>query len=75
MPATSSLFLRLQGAMRTYQIRNSDLARELKCTPRTITHRFAGTRPWTLEEMYATMDLIHADHDQLHIYFPPGGKE
>ena len=63
----------LSGKLRQLDIRHKDLANILDMSAASVSHRFVGRIPWSIEEMYQIMDLIKAPYDQLHIYFPKGG--
>ena len=55
-------------------IRQKDLARILDLTPASISHRFTGRVPWTIDEMYRILEICRAVPEDLHIYFPPKGS-
>ena len=40
----------------------------------SISHRFRGRTPWSIDEMYQLLDICRAQPEELHIYFPRGGK-
>ena len=49
------------------------LARRLLRSKRCISLRMMAKYPWTLDECYQIMDLLHIPHDQLSVYFPKDG--
>lgn len=66
-------YKKLRGAMAEHDITQEILARHLLIGRRTMSAKFTATSPWNISEMYAAMDLMNLPHDQMHIYFPPGG--
>ena len=69
----AKLYKKLRGALIEHDMTMQDLARCLLVSHRTIAARFSTEQPWTVDEMYSTMDLLGLPHDQLHIYFPADG--
>ena len=63
----------LRGALVAADITEKYLARKLLRGVTYVSHRMSGKEPWALDECYQILDLLHIPHDQLHIYFPPGG--
>jgi len=63
----------LSGRLKQLGIKHSDLARMMDLSPASISHRFTGKKPWSIEEMYFLLDLCRAQPEELHIYFPPRG--
>lgn len=63
----------LAGRLRQLGLQQIDLGRELGLCPTAVSHRFTGRTPWTIEEMYKVLDLIGADPEELHVYFPRDG--
>ncbi len=55
-------------------ITQSDIARKLNISRGTVSARFSGHSPWTQEEMYALMDMLHEPYRKMHLYFPRNGK-
>lgn len=43
--------------------------------PSNISDRFVGRTDWKLDEMYAVLDFLGIPAEDMHIYFPRGGKE
>ena len=56
------------------EVRQSDLAEHLNVSTAHISHLMNGHRPWTLNEAYATLELIGAGTEEFTKYFPKGGK-
>lgn len=67
------LYTALRGALVARDLQHTDLARLLLISEGSVSNRFRGLHPWTVEEMYSIMDWLGLPHDQLHIYFPPNG--
>lgn len=60
----------LAGRLHQLGIRQLDLARVLGMSPASVSHRFCGRVPWSIEEMYQLLDICRAQPEELHIYFP-----
>lgn len=67
------MFRHLSGRLKQLGINQSDLAKKFGLSQASISHRFSGKVPWTLDEMYRLMDICQANYEELHIYFPRGG--
>lgn len=63
----------LSGRLRQLGIRQKDLADHLGLSQASISHRFCGVVPWTIDEMYELLSICQAKPEELHIYFPKGG--
>lgn len=61
----------LAGRLKQLGIRKCDLAYMLGLSATSVSNRFTGTTPWSIDEMYKIMDICQAPAEQLHIYFPP----
>lgn len=64
----------LRGLMAANEDTQVDVARELKLGVCSVSHRMMGREPWRVDEMYALMDRYHRPHSEMHIIFPPGGR-
>ena len=64
----------LSGRLRQLGIRQTDLARAMGLSEASISHRFRGRTPLSIDEMYQLLDICRAQPEELHIYFPRGGK-
>ena len=60
----------LSGRLQHLGIRQMDLAKVLNICPSSVSHRFCGRVPWTIDEMYQLLDICRASPEELHIYFP-----
>lgn len=60
----------LAGRLKQLGIRQQDLAGPLGMNVSSVSHRFTGRTPWSVDEMYKLMDICRADPSELHIYFP-----
>lgn len=67
------MFNKLRGKLHELDIDQSYLAHKLKICPMSVSRKMTGKRPWTLDEMYAVMDLIQEPYEKLHEYFPKDG--
>lgn len=67
-------YARLRGLMMSHDETQIDVARVLKLGVTSVSHRMTGREPWKIDEMYALMDRYHQPHDELHLVFPPGGR-
>lgn len=63
----------LSGRLRQLGIRQQDLANRWGVSQATISHRFSGRVPWTIDEMYDLLSMCRAEPEELHVYFPPNG--
>lgn len=63
----------LAGRLRQLGITQGDLAKRWGVTQATISHRFCGRIPWSIDEMYDLLNLCRAKPEELHVYFPPRG--
>lgn len=67
-------YMRLRGLMAANGDTGADIARELKLGQTTLSHRMMGHEPWRVDEMYALMDRYRMPHSELHLVFPPEGR-
>lgn len=65
----------LSGRLRQLGIRQMDLAKVLGVCEASISHRFCGRVPWTIDEMYQVLDICRATLEELHLYFPNPAQE
>ena len=63
----------LSGRLKQLGITQGDLAKRWSVSQATISHRFCGKTPWTIDEMYDILEICHAQPEELHIFFPPKG--
>ena len=63
----------LAGRLKQLGVRQAELGDMLGLCSTSISHRFTGRTPWSLDEMYKIMVICQAPPEQLHIYFPKGG--
>ena len=67
------MYLFLAGRLKQLGVRQAELGDMLGLCSASISHRFTGRTPWSLDEMYKIMEICQAPPEQLHIYFPKGG--
>lgn len=67
------MYLFLAGRLKQLGLRKCDLANMLGVSATSVSNRFTGATPWSIDEMYKIMDICQAPAEQLHIYFPKGG--
>lgn len=64
---------KLRGAMMAADIDSRYLARKILRGQTYVSHCMMGHQPWTVEECYKILDLIHAPYSEFAEYFPPKG--
>lgn len=64
----------LAGRLRQLELTQKDVARALGVGQPAVSSRFNGRVPWTSDEMYQILDLCRAQPEELHLYFPRGGR-
>ena len=67
-------FKLLRDKLRSCEITQEILAEELKVGTDTISRKINAHFPWTLDQMYAILDLIGEKPDSMHRYFPRNGQ-
>lgn len=67
------MYRHLAGRLKQLGVRQAELGDMLGLCSASISHRFTGRTPWSLDEMYKIMEICQAPPEQLHIYFPKGG--
>lgn len=68
------LFSYLRGRLRQLDIDQVSLARRMGLKQPTVSNRLTGRTAWTIDEMYQVLEICEAPPEDLHIYFPKGGK-
>lgn len=68
------LFAKLRGAFMEKGIDQEYVAEYINRSVWYVTRRMCGHEDWLLSEMYALLDLVKADPEELHEYFPKGGN-
>lgn len=68
-----TVFRKLRGKLKEFDIDQAYLANKFGVSVMTISHCMTGKKQWTLDWMYAILDLICEPYDQLNVYFPKGG--
>ncbi len=66
---------RLRAALTEHGIEQLYLAKLMHRSVRYVNERLTGKAAWRQDEMYFLMDTLHISHDQMHLYFPPNGRE
>lgn len=69
------LFKKLRGKLKEMDIDQKYLAKFFDLSQASISHRLTNHISWTLDEMYAVMDLILEPYELLNEYFPKGGRD
>ena len=67
------MYRHLSGRLKQLGINQGDLAKRFNLSQASISHRFSGRVPWTVDEMYQLLDICQATPEELHVYFPRGG--
>lgn len=67
------MFRKLRGKLKEFDIDQAYLASKFGCSTMTISHCMTGKKQWTLDWMYAILDMIAEPYEQLYVYFPRGG--
>jgi len=68
------VFRKLRGKLKELDVDQKYLAKLFDLSQSSVSHRLTSLTPWTLDEMYFVMDLIHEPYEKLHEYFPKGGR-
>lgn len=68
------LYQYLRGRLRQLGYENRDLCEVLNVNESNISCRMTGKTQWGIEEMYKVLDLCRDVPENLHLYFPRGGK-
>ena len=63
----------LQAQLKAAGIDRKYHAELLKISLSSYYTKMRADRPWTVEEIYQTMDLLRLPYEQISIVFPPGG--
>lgn len=72
-------FKLLRDTLHSKEIRQQDLADHIAetlggtCSLSHISNLINGRNQWDLDEMYATLELLNVEPEQLHVFFPKGG--
>ena len=69
----NKMYSYLAGRLRQLGISQEDLGYVLNLKTGAISHRMTGRTAWNIDEMYKVLDVIRAQPEELHIYFPPKG--
>lgn len=64
---------KLRGALLAADMDERYLAGKLLRGTVYVSQRMMGKHPWTLDECYQILNMLHIPHDQLPVYFPPKG--
>ena len=66
--------LKIRGLLAEHGMTIAELAYQLGKSKPHINHCLVGKSQWRLDEMYGILDYFEIPYDQMHIYFPKGGK-
>lgn len=69
------LFPYLRMQMAAQDVSSRYLARELRLSESQMSNLLAGKCVWTLDKMWAVMDLLSLPPEDLGKCFPAGGKQ
>lgn len=68
------LYMKLRGLLHENDHTQLDLQPLLVRSESYITDRMTGKRSWELNDCYTILDWLNVPADQIHEYFPEGGK-
>ena len=71
--ANTECYFELRKAFKALGITQADIAKRIGKGTSYVTNRLAGTEPWTQNEMFSLLDMIHEPYRKMHVYFPRGG--
>ncbi len=60
----------LSGRLRQLGYDHEDLGRALGMSRSAISRRFTGAIPWTVDEVYKTLEFCRATVEEFPTYFP-----
>ena len=60
----------LSGRLKQLGYDHRDLGVALGMSPASISRRFTGTIPWTVDEVYKVLELCQAAPEEFPLYFP-----
>ena len=66
--------LKIRGLLAEHGMTIAELAYQLGKSKPHINQCLVGKSQWRLDEMYGILDYFERPYDQMHIYFPKGGK-
>lgn len=66
-------FRLLRGMLHGRGYNQPEVAELLGLSVSSVSNRYRGKTPWTLDEMYTLMDAVNADYAQMSELFPKGG--
>lgn len=67
-------YTKLRARMRERGWSGDDLGAHLGMSAQSFSHRMSGRKSWTLDEMYIIMDTLDIPHNEMYLYFGPGGQ-
>lgn len=65
-----SVYRYLSGRLRQLGYGHEDLGRVLGMSRSAISRRFTGAIPWTVDEIYTTLEFCRATPEDFPTYFP-----
>lgn len=60
----------LSGRLRQLGLYQDDLKGPLGLSRSAISRRFNGTTPWSIDEIYALLEICRATPEEFPLYFP-----
>nr|DAW90295.1 MAG TPA: Regulatory protein-modification, helix-turn-helix, transcriptional regulato, DNA [Bacteriophage sp.] len=66
-------YLELRAEMLRQGVEQKYLARKLARSIRYVSDRFCRRAPWSIDDAYLIMSILHLPADQIYRYFPPNG--
>ena len=60
----------LSGRLRQLGLSQGDLGSALGLSPASMSRRFNGSIPWSVDEVYKVLELCRASPEEFPIYFP-----
>jgi len=70
----NKLFANIRSRMEELSMDQEYLAKKIGLCRESLSGRMTGRVQWTLDEMYAAMDVLRIPYKHLQAYFPKSGK-
>ena len=67
-------YLKLRGLLAENDMTIAELAYQIGKSKPHVSQCLVGKVSWRMDEVYGILDYFEIPHDQMHIYFPKGGK-
>jgi hypothetical protein len=69
------MYKKLKTEMFANDIDQQYICKKLKRSQTYITQRMMGRKSWSMDDVYALIEILRIPFEQIHLYFPKGGKE